>query len=265
MNADDIPAAISNCQIAQVGRNWATAIVIPARNEAEHIESCLSAVLRAVDSCRSASASYIVVVADSCSDATAAIAARTVGYRGEVIQCRAGSVGKARRLGTQAALDHFASFAPSWIWLANTDADTLVAEDWLERQLVLAEAGFQGVAGIVQIGDVRYGGRDVSQALMADYLVHPDGSHPHVHGANLGMRADAYVAAGGWSDAALAEDHCLWHRLKQRQIPLAASANLRVKTSGRLEGRAPGGFAATLKKKLEPGHACLESLTLAGI
>ena len=47
---------------------------------------------------------------------------------------------------------------------------------------------------------------------MADYIARPDGTHAHVHGANLGIRADAYLDVGGWSDASLAEDHCLWNQ-----------------------------------------------------
>ena len=45
------------------------------------------------------------------------------------------------------------------------------------------------------------------------YEIRPDGSHPHVHGANLGVRADAYLRAGGWADLRTAEDHDLWRRL----------------------------------------------------
>ena len=41
------------------------------------------------------------------------------------------------------------------------------------------------------------------------YQINTDGTHPHVHGANLGMRADAYLAAGGWNPLPTAEDHDL--------------------------------------------------------
>jgi hypothetical protein len=41
-------------------------------------------------------------------------------------------------------------------------------------------------------------------------VTYEDGTHPHVHGANLGIRADAYSDAGGWNDLTVAEDHCLW-------------------------------------------------------
>ena len=39
--------------------------------------------------------------------------------------------------------------------------------------------------------------------------VHRNGTHGHVHGANMGFRGDAYLAAGGWYPLASGEDHDL--------------------------------------------------------
>jgi cellulose synthase/poly-beta-1,6-N-acetylglucosamine synthase-like glycosyltransferase len=199
----------------------------------------------------------IVVVADSCEDDTARIARQVVGGRGVVIEAQLGTVGEARRIGTDQALRAFAGRPPSSVWLANTDADTIVPVDWLQRQLDLATAGYEGVAGTIRLDACLYQGRDLATKLMADYFVAPDGSHPHVHGANLGMRADAYLAAGGWSDAALAEDHCLWKRLRRSGARLISSAAVSVLTSSRLHGRAIGGFACTLRDKVEPASAAI--------
>jgi hypothetical protein len=121
----------------------------------------------------------------------------------------------------------------------------------LQRQLEFANQGYQAIAGTVEIGEVMHQGRDVSGALMADYAVGADGSHSHVHGANLGVRADAYLQAGGWSHAGLAEDHSLWRRLGESGCALRSTTTLRVKTSARLHARAAGGFGATLLSKLE--------------
>jgi hypothetical protein len=137
------------------------------------------------------------------------------------------------------------------VWLANTDGDSVVPADWLHRQLDLAASGHEGVAGTIRLGACFYQGRDIADELMADYFTAPDGSHPHVHGANLGIRADAYLRAGGWSDAALAEDHCLWKRLRRSGANLISSAAVCVQTSSRFHGRAVGGFACTLRNKLK--------------
>jgi glycosyltransferase involved in cell wall biosynthesis len=234
--------------------DWAIGVVVPARNEAERIGACLRSVLASAKHCSRVSICYTVVVADTCDDGTAGIARDVLSHRGGVIECRAGSVGRSRALGTQAVLQYLSERPASKIWLANTDADTEVPVDWLDRQLAFAEGGYHGVAGIVTVDTICHDGRDVAESLMADYQVLPDGTHTHVHGANMGVRADAYLEAGGWSNSPLAEDHCLWRRLRQHGSRLAATASLQVKTSGRLEGRAAGGFAATLRKKLAALH-----------
>jgi len=86
----------------------------------------------------------------------------------------------------------------------------------------------------------------VATAYAQRYVVHPDGTHPHVHGANLGVRADAYLAVGGWADLATAEDHDLWRRLGAAGAALVTTIEAPVTTSGRGDGRAPSGFAALL-------------------
>lgn len=78
------------------------------------------------------------------------------------------------------------------------------------------------------------------------YLIHPDGSHPHVHGANLGFRADIYLRSGGWKGLDTGEDHDLWNRLMQATTRRASTATVKVLTSGRRVGRAPHGFADAL-------------------
>ncbi len=76
--------------------------------------------------------------------------------------------------------------------------------------------------------------------------IYADGTHPHIHGANLGVRADRYVDVGGWADLKTAEDHDLWGRLRRTGARLLSSAHLQVVTSGRRIGRAPSGFAGAL-------------------
>lgn len=61
----------------------------------------------------------------------------------------------------------------------------------------------------------------------------------------MAMRADAYLAAGGWQPLACGEDHDLWARLSQIGNCVSSTA-ISVRTSARLEGRAPDGFAADL-------------------
>ncbi len=66
----------------------------------------------------------------------------------------------------------------------------------------------------------------------------------------MGVRADAYLDVGGWSDLKVSEDHCLWGRLRRRGWRLQSPTASVVLTSGRLQGRAQGGFADTLLREL---------------
>jgi hypothetical protein len=126
------------------------------------------------------------------------------------------------------------------------------SHDWLRQQLDLANRGYCGVAGIVRLRDTER--PDIIRSHLDDYVLHPDGTHPHVHGANFGLRADAYLDVGGWNDLALAEDHCLWKRLAAKQWKTVASIASVVTTSARLQGRAQGGFADSLRQKV--GSIC---------
>ena len=159
------------------------AIVIPAHNEAAHIGACVAAARRAADHHQLlGEAACVIVVADSCADETAGIA-RAMGAEVSCIDAR--NVGMARAHGAERAL------ALGARWLAFTDADTTVAEDWLVRQLDCCADAVCGVIGVhdwsPHLGAVReHFGRTYTDA---------DG-HRHIHGANLGVSARAYVQAG---------------------------------------------------------------------
>ena len=131
---------------------WSIGIVVPAQNEEASIEPCIQSIRR---SCETAQLRdyWIVIVADSCTDDTLPRASRAVAGVGEVLECDAKSAGSARRLGVDAALAHFNGKELGQIWLANTDADTLVPHDWITVQLKLADAGIAAVAGIVKLDE----------------------------------------------------------------------------------------------------------------
>jgi cellulose synthase/poly-beta-1,6-N-acetylglucosamine synthase-like glycosyltransferase len=228
--------------------SWSVGVVVPAQNEEASIASCIESIRQ---SCQSAQLReyWIVIAADSCTDGTVPRARSALGGAGEVLECNARSAGSARRLGVDAVLSHFGHRQLKHIWLANTDADSHVPSDWIEVQLRLADAGVAAVAGIVKLEE---GGSPAAHELYrATYLTRPDGTHAHVHGANLALRADAYRDAGGWAHRALAEDHCLWNRLKRRGWRLSSPVNSVVVTSARLIGRARGGFADTMKARID--------------
>jgi hypothetical protein len=82
--------------------------------------------------------------------------------------------------------------------------------------------------------------RTAATAFTANYR-QPRRTHSHVHGANLGIRADAYLAAGGWSDMLIGEDHDS-ERVRKTHVGVWTTASY-VHTSARRRAR-PNGFAA---------------------
>ena len=225
---------------------WHMAVLIPARNEEQLIGRCLHSVLRACRMLPPAVTCDIVVVSDSSSDDTQLIATSLVPQsHGIIVATEAQCVGSARALAAQVALQR-CNIRADRCWLANTDADCEVPATWLQQHLSHAEQGWSAVAGIVDVDSFTDHDPGVPERFRTTYLTHPDGTHPHVHGANLGVRADAYLAAGGWSPLTTAEDHDLWGRLRRNPQACLADAGLCVLTSGRRFGRAPMGFARAL-------------------
>jgi cellulose synthase/poly-beta-1,6-N-acetylglucosamine synthase-like glycosyltransferase len=234
--------------MTRVFYEWSIGVIVPAQNEAATIKRCLGSIIAAACHSGRADSLWIVVVADTCSDATAQIARCELGTFGRVLECRVRSAGAARRLGVEAVLEHFRGVDVHSIWLANTDADTSVPVDWIDIHLAFADEGVTGVAGIVQLNTD--GCAKAHEIYDSTYHIQSDGTHTHVHGANIAVRADAYLDVGGWRDLALSEDHCLWGRLRSRGWRVSSPARSVVSTSARLVGRARGGFADTLEAQI---------------
>lgn len=229
---------------------WHLAVLIPARNEELLLPQCLHSVLTAASHLPFDTTCDVIVVADSCIDQTAQLAQAILQQKGVVVSVAAGNVGAARAVAAREALRRFHG-DPSRCWLANTDADCEVPETWLLHQLSLAQQGYAAVTGIVDVNCFDEHLPIVEARFRLTYQIHPDGTHPHVHGANLGVRADAYLCAGGWNPLETAEDHDLWGRLRMAVSPYLSDARLHVLTSGRRVGRAPMGFAGALAKHNE--------------
>jgi len=225
--------------------NWHISVLIPARNEEALLPRCLDSVLRSRALLPPSISCDIVVAVDRSTDDTWQIATNMLRGYGTVAATEAGMVGRSRALAAAIALENYAGFR-SRCWLANTDADCIVPEDWLLKQISLADEGVEAIAGIVEVDSFEEHAPHVVDRFRSSYAIHPDGSHPHVHGANLGVRGDAYLRAGGWRELATAEDHDLWQRLLHINTRSISTNSLRVVTSGRRAGRAPHGFAEAL-------------------
>jgi glycosyltransferase involved in cell wall biosynthesis len=219
-------------------------VVVPAYNEEKLIGDCLRS-LQVAAACPMLLGEdvRIVVVLDGCSDGTDEVV-RDAGAMAIISDAR--NVGVARSVGADAAL------ALGARWLAFTDADSVVARDWLSLQLALRH---DAVCGTVAVADWNMHSEAVAKHHSATYL-DADG-HRHVHGANLGVDARAYRRSGGFQPLACSEDVALVHALESCGASIAWSAAPRVFTSARRDYRIPGGFGAALESAgrldLKPG------------
>lgn len=225
------------------------AVVVPAHNEDQHLDRALSALRTAADALqreRPGIQLSITVVLDSCTDRSADIAAGYVASdpRFAAVHVRLGSTGASRAAGVQAAAGLWKGLWAGHVWLANTDADSAVPENWLVRQVELADAGADAVLGSVEPDPA---GTD--PAILRRWLErHPfREDHPHIYGANFGVRASAYLAAGGFPRMRVHEDRILVENLRKQAYRVLATDTIRVLTSGRTHARAPQGFGAYLR------------------
>lgn len=209
------------------------AAIIPAHNEEEWAGACVASVQAAAMAPElNGEPVMAVVVADSCSDGTVGIVS-ALGAIAVTVNFR--NVGLARAAGAATAL------AAGARWLAFTDADTVVAPDWLAAQL---RQQCDVVCGTVAVEDWHdYGER--MRSHYARTYTDRDG-HRHIHGANLGVCAKAYLRAGGFAPLQSSEDVALVNALIASGAQVAWSAAPRVVTSARRDFRAPDGFGATL-------------------
>jgi glycosyltransferase involved in cell wall biosynthesis len=204
-------------------------VVIPAHNEEALLDGCLASVARAArHPALGGEEVRVLVVMDDCSDGTA----RVAHWRGvSTLRLEARNVGQARARGCEWLLARGAR------WLANTDADGHVRLDWLVAQLSLdADA----VCGVVEVLDWSLHSSRVRHRYQAAYQ--DAEGHAHIHGANLGVSARAYVRAGGFPPLPAHEDVALVHALRRTGARIAWSAQPRVFTSARRDPRARGGF-----------------------
>ena len=137
-------------------------------------------------------------------------------------------------------------------WVLSTDADTRVAPGWVGDILVeAARARAVGVVGLAPL-DAWQGGpagaASYERLLAAKMREDPVHQHDHVYGANLAVRADAYLDVGGFSHVRHGEDQALVDALAARGHALLRTRTIAVTTSGRLRGRASGGLADRLAR-----------------
>ena len=263
-------------------------VAIPARDEAERLAGCIHALVGQTDVAGlplSGEAFGVLVLANNCSDDSAGVAraaARGAPFEMRVVETRLPSeishAGGARR----AAMDN----AAAWLGetsatdgvILTTDADSRVAADWVSANLSAVSHGADAVLGQISLdeeGDwlpAALHARGRLEAVYEDLLTeisarldpqigNPWPHHSTISGASLAVTVDAYRRVGGLPCVPLGEDKALVAALRRIDARIRYSSEVRVITSGRTSGRAPGGVADTLRlRSADPGALCDESL-----
>ncbi|GAA4664725.1 glycosyltransferase family 2 protein [Frondihabitans cladoniiphilus] len=246
----DAPSGSASSGSAPAGDGPVSAlvVVVPARNEEGLIGRCLvamAAAVRRLEVEHPRVAVRFVVVADACTDSTVDLCRDVAGL--DLVVSGLGRVGAARALGVSHGLQALGTIEPDRVWIANTDADSAVPSNWLTVQVALAAQGADGMIGTVRPDPADLSVEEDERWLATHERGRPNG---HVHGANLGVRASAYLNAGGFDAVPEHEDNRLVDRLRAEGAVLVASDEAEVLTSGRRVGRTPGGYAEYLAVNL---------------
>jgi glucosyl-3-phosphoglycerate synthase len=239
-------------------------VVVPARDEAPHIASCLQALSIQLDM---AAGSYeVILILDGCRDHTFEVVQATTGHLHEpafhvVTLLRSQGVGRARRLGMDIACRRLMQIGRGEGLIVSTDADTMVAADWLSAQLTLTRAGAEAIGGLIELDPVErqvlaphaIAVREQGTARrLTDAIEQAAGrgtvEHAHFSGASLALTAAVYRRCGGLPVRAALEDEALAQALTRQGIAIHRSRRVRVQTSARTDGRAPRGLAQDLTR-----------------
>jgi GT2 family glycosyltransferase len=141
--------------------------------------------------------------------------------------------------------------------ISSTDADTIVAPDWISAQLAAADRGARAIGGRIELAD----DGTVPKALLEWHLTRgnsryrkllsepaPSGKTEHwqFSGASMALTSAVYRRVGGLEPRDALEDEQLERVLREHGIPIERLLSVRVATSARLVGRAGQGLAHDL-------------------
>ncbi len=243
------------------------AVAIPVKDEAERIGACLGAIAAQAD----APVPLVVLLINNSIDGTANIARAFAARFGLPIDIteislppERANAGTARSL----AMARAAELVGSDGVLLTTDADSRAPSEWLAANLRGLAAGADAVAGRAVIDPIEArlipsslheaDARECAYALVIDEiasLLDPDPldpwpRHDEASGASLAVRVATYRAVGGMPEAPLGEDRMFVRALYDHDMHVRHDPAVWVTVSGRTEGRAKGGMAETMRRRM---------------
>lgn len=267
-------------------------VAIPAQNEETSIERCLTALAMQRDEFGRpipAGAFEILLLANNCTDATISRAralARDMPHalwiKDETIPPAEVSAGVARRRAMELAAARVREIAPHNGLIFTTDADSYAGPTWIANSFREFDQGVDCVAGyidghppdIIRLGtEFVHRGRLEDTYLRAAAEIYarcdprdhdPWPNHRVSSGASLAVTLSAYLSIGGLPSRPVGEDMALTQTLDRAGFKVRHSLDVCVFTSCRLDGRAHGGAADTMRERYrEPDAFCDDDLEAA--
>jgi hypothetical protein len=241
-------------------------VAIPVRDEAERIGACVLALAR-----QTVQPDAVVLLLNNCTDRTELVArGLSVGLPyelriiGHEFPPAAAHAGPARRL----AMQHAADLAGSDGILITTDADSVVAENWVELSLRAIAAGADVVCGRVDVDPIEAAlipahlhaddARERELTNLLDEIAYvldprpedPWPRHTEAAGASLAVTVSAFNQVGGIPPVPAGEDRAFVTMLARMDARIRHDPAIRVTVSGRTDGRAAGGMADAIRRRM---------------
>ena len=252
-------------------------VIIPAKNEVANLPATLAALAAQTDlhgRPLPPGSFEVIVLANNCTDATAAVVRRQarrfphlVLHAAELcLPAPQAHVGRARRLLMDEACARLEAVAGAAGLIASTDADTRVSPTWLAAIQAEIGAGADAVGGRIlteMAGSAllplrRIQARDAAYrtlcARLEDLLdpapADPWPRHYQHFGASLAVTTPAYRRVGGLPQPRFLEDEALCQALRRHDLALRHSPHVQVLTSARRQGRVEVGLSWQLREWL---------------
>jgi glycosyltransferase involved in cell wall biosynthesis len=266
-NSFDQPSQATSAGTLKALRSCDVIVAIPVQNEEHFIANCLLALARQSVAYRH----RVILLLNNCTDDTSTIIRNLVPRLpmpvltiNTTLPPRMANAGAARRL----AMQYAAQLASPGSVLMTTDADGQVSTNWIAANLAALRAGADAVAGRAELDH-----EDASQlparlreddARECEYdqtldeirsILDPDPADPwprHTEdsGASIAVTLDAYFRVGGFPNVPMGEDRAFIAALRRMDARIRHSPDVRVVVSGRIDGRAVGGMADTIRRRL---------------
>jgi hypothetical protein len=239
-------------------------VAIPVRDEAKRIGGCLRALAR-----QSIPPDHVVLLLNNCTDGTAEVvrAMPETRARRHVVERNldgpSASAGVARGLAMQYAASLIADGA-----ILTTDADAEVPARWVEANLQVLHQGADAVCGRSEIDPIEAlyipshlhddDAREVAYGRLLDEMgarILPDPADPWPRhredsGASIAITTAMFRRVGGVPRLPSGEDRALIRALRMIDARVRHHPNISVVVSGRIEGRAQGGMADAIRRRI---------------